>query len=98
VLDLTLPDLPGIEVARRLRSAPATSRIPLIVLTGNHDEACEAESLRAGVDDYVGKPFDEDVLRARMKERAAARAGPGPSLTLSAGGPPPRWPAAAPGT
>lgn len=76
VLDLTLPDLSGMEVARRLRSAPATSAIPLLMLTATHDEACEAESLRAGVDDYVRKPFDEEVLRARMRNVLRHSTGP----------------------
>jgi type IV pilus assembly protein PilB len=66
LLDLNLPDVRGTEVAERLRNTVATSLIPLIMITGSADEGQEVASLRAGVDDYVAKPFDEDALRARM--------------------------------
>ncbi|MHB8510733.1 MAG: ATPase, T2SS/T4P/T4SS family [Actinomycetota bacterium] len=65
LLDLHMPDMSGIEVAKRLRSTAATSMIPLVMLTG--DDTGEIESLRAGVDDYITKPFDEDRLRARLE-------------------------------
>ena len=65
LLDLWLPDVDGIEVAERLRRSAATSLIPLIMLTG--DDSSEVASLRAGVDDYVVKPFDEDALVARIE-------------------------------
>ncbi|HEX9697737.1 MAG TPA: ATPase, T2SS/T4P/T4SS family [Actinomycetota bacterium] len=67
LLDLHMPDLSGIDVAKRLRGTASTSMIPLIMLTG--DDAGEIEGLRAGVDDYIVKPFDEERLRARI-ERA----------------------------
>jgi CheY-like chemotaxis protein len=67
LLDLKLPDISGQEVARRLRRSAATSLIPVIMITGHDDPASEIESLRAGVDDYVAKPFDEEALRARME-------------------------------
>jgi DNA-binding response OmpR family regulator len=65
LLDLWLPDVLGVEIAERLRASAATSLIPVIMLTG--DDSSEVASLRAGVDDYVTKPFDEDTLRARME-------------------------------
>lgn len=65
LLDLGLPDMRGTEVAQRLRESVATSLIPIIMLTGFDD--AEMESLRAGVDDYVTKPFDPERLRARMQ-------------------------------
>ena len=65
LLDLHLPDFSGLEVASRLRNSAATSLIPLIVLTG--DDSSEMASLRAGVDDFVTKPFDEALLRLRVE-------------------------------
>jgi type IV pilus assembly protein PilB len=65
LLDLWLPDVLGVEIAERLRASATTSLIPVIMLTG--DDSSEVASLRAGVDDYVTKPFDEDTLRARME-------------------------------
>jgi type IV pilus assembly protein PilB len=73
LLDLWLPDVDGIEVAERLRRSAATSLIPVIMLTG--DDSSEVASLRAGVDDYVVKPFDEDALVARI-ETALRRSSP----------------------
>jgi DNA-binding response OmpR family regulator len=65
LLDLHLPDIPGTEVAERLRRSADTSLIPLIMLTG--DDSMEVESLRAGVDAYMTKPFDETVLQLRVE-------------------------------
>ncbi|MGH2830024.1 MAG: ATPase, T2SS/T4P/T4SS family [Actinomycetota bacterium] len=70
LLDLHMPDLDGIELAKQLRSSAATSVIPLIMITG--DQTGEVEGLRAGVDDYIMKPFDEPRLLARI-ERVMAR-------------------------
>jgi type IV pilus assembly protein PilB len=77
LLDLRLPDMSGTEVAERLRSRAATSLIPLIMLTAEAGDAAELESLRSGVDDYITKPFDEQLLKARMQNvlRRAHRAG-----------------------
>ena len=66
LLDLHLPDVSGKEVVRRLRKSASTSMIPVMMITAQDDGASEVESLRAGVDDYVVKPFDEATLRARM--------------------------------
>lgn len=66
LLDLHLPDMLGTEIVRQLRQDPATKLTPVIMMTGAGDAQSERESLRAGVDDYVAKPFDEDALRARM--------------------------------
>ncbi|HEX2026850.1 MAG TPA: ATPase, T2SS/T4P/T4SS family [Nitriliruptorales bacterium] len=66
VLDLRLPDLDGIEVTRRLRAAETTRWIPILMLTGVEDARQEVESLVAGVDDYLRKPFDDEVLRGRL--------------------------------
>ncbi len=72
LLDLGLPDVPGIDVVKRLREEKRTCSTPIIVLTGSVDERSELESLQAGVDDYVTKPFSEETLRARVS-RVLAR-------------------------
>ena len=66
LLDLNLPDMSGTEVAKELRTSPLTKLTPIIMITGAGGGHSEVESLRAGVDDYVEKPFDEDALRVRM--------------------------------
>lgn len=67
LLDLHLPDMLGTEVVAQLRTNPNTKLTPVIMITGAGDHSTELDSLRAGVEDYVEKPFDEDKLRARME-------------------------------
>ena len=67
LLDLMLPEIDGIEVCRRLRSDPATARIPVIMLTAKGDEGEIIEGLEAGADDYVTKPFSPRELVARVQ-------------------------------
>ena len=71
VLDYRLPDLDGIEVTRNLRADARTAEIPIVMITGHPDAEVEVEGLVAGIDDYITKPFDGDVLQARIA--AAAR-------------------------
>ncbi|MDQ3941114.1 MAG: diguanylate cyclase, partial [Actinomycetota bacterium] len=67
LLDFAMPDLVGTDVTRRLRQAPSTATIPIVMMSTNGDGSTELESLRAGADDYVRKPFDEEALRVRME-------------------------------
>jgi two-component system phosphate regulon response regulator PhoB len=66
LLDVMLPELSGTEVAKRLRVDPATTDIPIIMLTAKAEEADEVIGLAAGADDYVTKPFSLRVLLARI--------------------------------
>jgi two-component system KDP operon response regulator KdpE len=63
IVDLMLPDLPGIEVCRRLRE---WSEIPILVLSAVGEESAKIEALQNGADDYVTKPFGPGELLARM--------------------------------
>ncbi|MDH3271387.1 MAG: response regulator transcription factor [Gemmatimonadota bacterium] len=67
VLDRMLPGLSGDEVLRRLKADPATSDIPVLVLTAKREQEDRIEGLELGADDYLAKPFSprELVLRAR---------------------------------
>lgn len=64
VLDLMLPGLDGLEVARRLRSE---SEIPIIMLTARTSEQDRITGLNLGADDYVPKPFSPRELAARVR-------------------------------
>ncbi|HEY1295054.1 MAG TPA: response regulator transcription factor [Chloroflexota bacterium] len=64
LLDVALPDLSGIEVARRLR---AGSNVPIIMLTARRNEIDKITGLDAGADDYVTKPFSHGELLARIR-------------------------------
>jgi two-component system alkaline phosphatase synthesis response regulator PhoP len=78
VLDLMLPEINGLEVCKRLRSTPATARLPIIMLTAKAEESDTIVGLELGADDYVTKPFSPNALIARVKallrriERAAS--------------------------
>ena len=66
LLDVMMPKLTGIQVAKRLRSQTETASIPIIMLTAKADEAHELEGLGAGADDYITKPFSIQILLARI--------------------------------
>ena len=73
IVDLMLPDRPGLEVCHELRS---WSELPIIVLSAVTDEESKIEALRDGADDYVTKPFAPGELVARVQAvlRRAGRA------------------------
>ena len=64
ILDLMLPTLDGLEVARRVRR---TSDVPIIMLTARGDEADRVAGLEIGADDYVVKPFSPRELVSRVR-------------------------------
>jgi DNA-binding response OmpR family regulator len=66
LLDLMLPGLDGLEVARRLKANPRTAAIPIIMLTAKGEETDIVVGLTLGADDYVTKPFSMQVLMARL--------------------------------
>ena len=66
VLDLVLPDLSGIELARLLRADPRTALTPFIMLTGTDDRRAETEALLAGAEDYLTKPVEPALLTQRV--------------------------------
>ena len=67
VLDLMLPEIDGLEVCKRLRSAPETAMLPIIMLTAKAEESDTVIGLELGADDYVTKPFSPKTLIARIK-------------------------------
>ena len=73
LLDVMLPDMPGIELCRRLKADPATCDIPVIMITSSRDGAARREALRAGADDFLSKPVQDTVLMARLRSLLRAR-------------------------
>ena len=67
ILDLMLPEMDGIEVCKKVRSAPDTALIPIIMLTAKAEESDIIVGLELGADDYVTKPFSPKALVARVK-------------------------------
>lgn len=67
LLDIMLPEEDGISILKKLRAAPKTSSIPVIMLTAKDSEFDVVSGLDAGADDYVTKPFGMMALVSRIK-------------------------------
>ena len=67
VLDVMMPALNGFEVTKRLREAPATAGIPVILLPARAQEADVQAGFASGADDYLRKPFSPRELSARVQ-------------------------------
>lgn len=68
LLDVQMPEMDGFEVARRLRQTTHGLELPIIFLTAIHrDEEYARRGYESGAADYITKPFDPDVVRARVK-------------------------------
>jgi DNA-binding response OmpR family regulator len=65
VLDLTLPDIDGLELLHRLREGGLAA--PVILLTARRDVDDHVQAHRVGADDYLNKPFHFDELLARLR-------------------------------
>ena len=75
LLDLEMPGLDGAELVRKMRADAdlAIAQIPAIMLTGHSDEQSEVLCLEAGADDFVTKPINTTVLRARIQTQLRLR-------------------------
>ena len=67
ILDWMVESVSGIEVCRRLRRAPATANLPILMLTARAEEADRIRGLETGADDYLTKPFSPRELVARIR-------------------------------
>jgi len=89
VLDLMLPHVGGLDICRAVRANPATSAIPIIMLTARAEETERIVGLEIGADDYMAKPFSPNELVARVRALLrrtgrAAGAGGGGRITYGA--------------
>ena len=66
ILDIMLPGISGMEIARRMREDPRTAAVPILMLTAKSEESDIVVGLKFGADDYVTKPFSMSVLVARI--------------------------------
>jgi diguanylate cyclase (GGDEF)-like protein len=74
LLDVMMPDMDGYEVCRRLQADPATRDIPVIFVTAHNDEAAETQGLEAGAVDFISKPINPKIVRARVKTHLTLKA------------------------
>lgn len=73
ISDLMMPVMDGFELSRHLKSDRSTASIPLLILSAKQDVQSMVEGLTIGADDYITKPFNNNVLRLKMKKLIALR-------------------------
>jgi len=66
LLDVMMPDVNGFEVLEKVKKHEGTKNIPVLFITAADDEETESKGLNAGAADYITKPFNHDVVRARV--------------------------------
>ena len=67
IIDWMIPNLSGLEIARRVRKAKDTKNIPIIMLTAKSEESDKVMAFNSEIDDYITKPFSVNELVARVK-------------------------------
>jgi len=74
LLDVVMPGMDGHEVCRRLKADAATRDIPMIFVTAHSDEAAETQGLALGAVDFISKPINPPIVRARVKTHLTLKA------------------------
>jgi len=67
LLDVMMPGMDGFQVCRRLKATPAFRDIPVVFLTALSEDADEARGLALGAVDYIAKPFNPTIVKARVR-------------------------------
>jgi two-component system phosphate regulon response regulator PhoB len=67
LLDLMLPGIDGLEVAKILKNEKSTKEVPIVMLTAKGEEADIVTGLELGADDYITKPFSPKIMIARIR-------------------------------
>ena len=74
LLDVVMPEMDGLEVCRHLKANPLTAGIPVIFITAQTEPADETRALEAGAVDFITKPVNPAVVRARVKTHLTLKA------------------------
>jgi len=67
LMDIDLPDGSGVEFTRQIKAQPALASMPVVMITGHSEKQLVIDSLKAGASDYVVKPFDREVVLAKLR-------------------------------
>lgn len=67
LLDLMMPGMDGYQVCKTLKANSGTKHIPIVFITAQEDRAFEAAAIKLGALDYIVKPFDTDIVAAKVK-------------------------------
>jgi chemosensory pili system protein ChpA (sensor histidine kinase/response regulator) len=73
LLDIEMPRMDGYEVAAQVRNDPRTAGIPIIMITSRVGDKHRARAIELGVDDYLGKPYQEAQLLEAIEPLVARR-------------------------
>ena len=68
LLDWNMPNMDGYEVLRHLRQSPSGDRPKVLFCTTENDIGAIARALRAGADEYIMKPFDREIMMAKLDQ------------------------------
>jgi signal transduction histidine kinase/DNA-binding response OmpR family regulator len=71
--DLMMPKLDGQQLAEKLKTDERTSHIPIVLLTAKNEPQSRLDGFKAGIDDYITKPFSTEELMARVRNLVAQR-------------------------
>jgi CheY-like chemotaxis protein len=74
LLDISMPAGNGIDILRKLKASPKTQNIPVIVITGDHKPATEAEVRKLGAAEFLRKPLEQDQIYAAVGRALAPKA------------------------
>ncbi|HUK91673.1 MAG TPA: response regulator [Blastocatellia bacterium] len=77
LLDLGLPEMDGLELARLLKSDQVTAHIPLVAITAFPDRFCRENALKAGCDTFIVKPVNTRTLAKELSDVVAEQPAPG---------------------
>ncbi|MDN5217196.1 two-component regulator propeller domain-containing protein [Fulvivirgaceae bacterium BMA12] len=66
ISDIMMPEMDGIEFCRRIKNDVKTSHIPIILLTAKTASESQMTGIKTGADDYIGKPFNPEILKAKV--------------------------------
>jgi chemosensory pili system protein ChpA (sensor histidine kinase/response regulator) len=75
LLDIEMPRMDGYEVAAHVRSDPRTRDVPIVMVTSRVGEKHRARAVELGVDDYLGKPYQEAQLLKAIRPLVARHRG-----------------------
>lgn len=66
ISDIVMEEVSGIDLCKAVKGNPALNHIPVILLTGTSNDALKLQGVQQGADDYITKPFDKELLLARV--------------------------------
>lgn len=73
IADVLMPVMNGMEMCRKIKENCMTATIPIIMLTAVNTKISELESLEIGVDEYIVKPFDVDIILSKLRQLLSTR-------------------------